>query len=51
MECEELILPDWSPPDDPARLWPSNDNDAGDENKLPAIKQLAVCSAVASAKN
>ena len=29
----------------------SNDNDDDDENKLPAIKQLAVCSAVASAKN
>ena len=29
----------------------SNDNDDDDENKLPVIKQLAVCSAVASAKN
>ena len=34
MECEEFILPDWSPPDDPARvlvvecrLWPSGDDD------------------------
>ena len=38
MECEEFILPDWSPSDDPARVLaaegrrnPSNDNDDGDD--------------------
>ena len=56
LECEEFILPDWSPPDVPFQLGHagrrlSNDNDDDDENKLPVIKQLEVCSAVASAKN
>ena len=36
MECEELILPDWSPPDDPiqserakCRHVPNDDDDGG----------------------
>ena len=39
MECEEFILPDWSPPDDPARVLaaegrrnPSDDNDDDDDD-------------------
>ena len=30
MECEEFILPDWSPSDDTARVFPSDDNDEHD---------------------
>ena len=32
IECEEFILPDWSPPDDPARSWPSDDDDNDDDD-------------------
>ena len=34
MECEEFILPDWSPPDDPAR--PSDDDDDNDDLLMQA---------------
>ena len=42
MECEEFILPDWSPPDDPARpgrLWPSDDYDDC-ENLIMPVHEL-----------
>ena len=34
IEWEEFILPDWSPPDDPAegRLWPSDDDDDDEDD-------------------
>ena len=35
MECEEFILLEWSPPDDPARPcrpWPSGDDDDGSDH-------------------
>ena len=40
--CEEFILPDWSPPDDPARpcrLWPSDDYDDC-ENLIMPVHEL-----------
>ena len=44
--CEEFILPDWSPPDDPARpgrLWPSDDDDdeiGGDQRRKDVFEYL-----------
>ena len=36
LECKEFILPDWSPPDDPARpcLWPSEGDVGGQVEHL-----------------